>query len=266
MDKSKSASSGFFKILEKVIRSHPLLYYVARYFIRFTNIFEDDAHGVVLLNFKNKINIIDVGASDGIAARFFNKKLKVNKILCFEPNQSYIKILKGLKIKNLIVFPYGISQLNEKHIIYYPRYKFFTKNFDLIPYTFYKKSRLLEQIEIDFKFKKNLSIVKRLINLKKIQKIQYKISLIKIDVNGYEFSTVKGLKKIIEKDRPAMLVETDTTSLDKENEKIANFLKKFNYRKYRFSKNEQSFVEIKKRYPLNTYFLQKNHLKFIKKS
>ena len=63
-----------------------------------------------------------------------------------------------------------------------------------------------------------------------------------------------------------MLVETDTTSLDKENEKIANFLKKFNYRKYRFSKNEQSFVEIKKRYPLNTYFLQKNHLKFIKKS
>ena len=53
MDKSKSASSGFFKILEKVIRSHPLLYYVARYFIRFTNIFEDDAHGVVLLNFKN---------------------------------------------------------------------------------------------------------------------------------------------------------------------------------------------------------------------
>ena len=68
MDKSKSASSGFFKILEKVIRGHPLLYYVARYFVRFTNIFEDDAHGVVLLNFKNKINIIDVGASDGIAA------------------------------------------------------------------------------------------------------------------------------------------------------------------------------------------------------
>ena len=25
--------------------------------------------------FKNKINIIDAGASDGIAARFFNKKL-----------------------------------------------------------------------------------------------------------------------------------------------------------------------------------------------
>ena len=49
--------------------------------------------------------------------------------------------------------------------------------------------------------------------------------MIKIDVNGYEFSIVKGLKKIIEKDRPAMLVETDTTSLDKENEKIANFLK-----------------------------------------
>ncbi len=266
MDKSKSASSGFFKILEKIIRSHPLIYFVARYLVRFTNIFEDDAHGVVLLNFKKKINIIDVGASDGIAAKFFIKKLDVNKIICFEPNQAYVNILKGLNLNNLIVYPYGISHLGEKHTIYYPRYKFFKKNLDLITYTFYKKKRLLEQLEIDFKFKKNLSILKKSIYLKKVQKINYKISLIKIDVNGHEFSIVKGLREIIKRDKPAMLIETDTTSLDKENNKIANFLKKFNYEKYEFSKSGRSFSKIKSRYPLNTYFLQKDHLKFIKKS
>ena len=68
MNISKTASSGIFKIVEKIIRGHPLIYYILRYFVRFTNIFEEDAKGVKFLNFKKKINIIDVGASDGIAA------------------------------------------------------------------------------------------------------------------------------------------------------------------------------------------------------
>ena len=65
---SKTASSGVLKFFEKVIRSHPLVYFSFRYFIRYTNIFEDDAHGVSYLKLDKKINIIDVGASDGIAA------------------------------------------------------------------------------------------------------------------------------------------------------------------------------------------------------
>ena len=31
---------------------------------------------------------------DGIASKFFNRKLKINKIICFEPNKSYVKIWK----------------------------------------------------------------------------------------------------------------------------------------------------------------------------
>ena len=50
MNISKTASSGIFKIVEKIIRGHPLIYYILRYFVRFTNIFEEDAKGVKFLN------------------------------------------------------------------------------------------------------------------------------------------------------------------------------------------------------------------------
>ena len=97
MKKSKT-NSGVLSFIEKIVRSHPLVYITFRYLIKFTNIFEEDAFGLKKINFKNKINIIDVGASDGIASKFFINNLNVNKIICYEPNESYIKYLK--KIQN----------------------------------------------------------------------------------------------------------------------------------------------------------------------
>ena len=207
MKRSKT-NSGFLYIFEKIVRCHPLLYFVTRYLIRYTNIFEEDANGVSFLNLDKKVNIIDVGASDGIASKFFCRKLKINRIICFEPNKSYVKILKKLNIKNLIINPYGISQFDKYYEIFFPRYKFFSKNLDLITYTYYNKQTLLNQIDLDFKFKKNISIVQKKIHLKKIKKIETKIDLIKIDVNGHELSVVKGLSKIIKRDRPALIIET----------------------------------------------------------
>ena len=117
MKRSKT-NTGFLFFLEKIVRSHPLLYFIIRYFIRYTNIFEEDADGVTFLNLDRKVNIIDVGASDGIASKFFNRKLRINKIICFEPNKPYVRILKKLNIKNLVVNAYGIGQFNKYYEIY----------------------------------------------------------------------------------------------------------------------------------------------------
>ena len=252
---SKTASSGIFKFLEKIIRSHPLVYFIFRYLVRYTNIFEDDAHGVSYLNFHKKINIIDVGASDGIASKFFMKKLNVSNILCFEPNIPYVKILKKLNYKNMKVYDYGIGEKDANYKVFYPRYQFFKKNFDLVTYTFYDKKELQKQINQDFKFKRNINIVQKEIFLKKIDKLNLKISLIKIDVNGHELSVVKGLNNIIKKDKPALIIETDKNIY-----KIDNYLKKLNYKKYSFIRKKKSFEKIKNTYPLNTYFLQPFHL------
>ena len=126
MKRSKS-NSGFLYFLEKIVRSHPLLYFVIRSFIRYTNIFEEDANGVTFLNLTEKVNIIDVGASDGIASKFFNRKLKINKIICFEPNKPYARILKKLNIKNLTVNAYGIGQFNKYYEIFFLGINFFQK-------------------------------------------------------------------------------------------------------------------------------------------
>ena len=254
MRRSKT-NSGFLYFIEKIVRCHPLLYFVTRYFIRYTNIFEEDANGVSFLNLDRKVNIIDVGASDGIASKFFNRKLKINKIICFEPNKSYVRILKKMNIKNLIVNGYGVGQFNKYYEIFFPRYNFFSKNIDLVTYTYYNKKELLNRINLDFKFKNNISIVKKQIYLKRVKKMKTKVDLVKIDVNGHELSVVKGLDKIIKRDRPVLIIETgDDIKI------IEKHLKKYGFEKYLFLNKYNKFLKIKKKYPLNTYSLQKSHL------
>ena len=254
MNKS-STNSGLLKFFERIIRSHPLLYVLVRYFIRYTNIFEEDAVGVKHINFNNKINIIDVGASDGIASKFFINNLNVNKSICFEPNNFYVKILKKIKKNNLIIRPYAIGHKKNTMEIFFPRYKFFNINFDLIPYTYYNKLTLAKQLKLDFRFRKNIRIIKQKLRINKINNLKYKIDLIKIDVNDNGLSVVKCLERIIKKDQPALLIETDSDI-----KKIIRILKKYKYNKYAFSNKKNKFEKINNKFPLNTYFLREKHL------
>jgi FkbM family methyltransferase len=255
MKRSKT-NSGFLYFFEKIVRCHPLLYFVARYLIRYTNIFEEDANGVSFLNLNKRVNIIDVGASDGIASKFFLNNLSVKKIYCFEPDKTYVKILQNLKKKQLIIKPYGIGIKNFESDIFMPRYRFLKKNYDLTTYSFFDKFYLNKQINLDFKFRKNISIIKKKIHIKKINKINTNIDLIKIDTNGYEMQVIKGLKSIISYSKPVIILETNQDIL-----KIKNFLKEHSYNDYYYDVKEKKLKRVKKKYPLNTFFLQKKHLK-----
>ena len=54
------SQTGLLKPIERLIRSHPLIYLIVRNLIRYTNIFEDDAKAVKYIQFnKEKINLID---------------------------------------------------------------------------------------------------------------------------------------------------------------------------------------------------------------
>ena len=112
-------NEGFLSVLEKIIRAHPLIYIIFRVLIRFTNIFEKDFDGVKLINFKQKVNILDIGASDGIATKFFNNNLNTGTIFCFEPNKYYVDILKKIKIKNVVIKPFAIGNQNSHITIFF---------------------------------------------------------------------------------------------------------------------------------------------------
>ena len=126
-------NEGFLSILEKIIRSHPLIYIIFRVLIRFTNIFEKDFNGVKLINFKQKVNILDIGASDGIATKFLHNNLNTGTIYCFEPYKKYVDILKKIKIKNLVIKPFAIGNQNSYVTIFFPRYKFLIRFLILLP-------------------------------------------------------------------------------------------------------------------------------------
>jgi FkbM family methyltransferase len=253
MRQSKT-NEGILSFFEKIIRSHPLTYFLLRSLVKFTNIFEQDFDGIKLLNLNNKVNIIDVGASDGIASKFFSRILNIGSIICFEPNKRYVNELKKINIKNLIIKPFAIGNMNGYKTIFFPRYKFFFWNFDLVTYTHYSK-KLLNHFLLDFKFRENISIIKEKIFIKKIKKINKKIDLIKIDTNGFELSVIQGIIHIIKKDRPALIIE-----LNQDEKKIEQLLKKFSYKAYYYSINKKKLTFKKKKYSTNKYYLQKNHL------
>ncbi len=98
-----------------------------------------------------------------------------------------------------------------------------------------------DKINSDFKFKKNISIVEHKIYLKKIKKIKTKIDLIKIDVNGHELSVIKGLSKIIQRDKPALIIETgDDIKI------IEKYLKKYGFKNIFSQINLAGFIKLKK--------------------
>lgn len=235
MKKSKTVS-GFLGIVESFVRKRPILYYFLRNIIVYFNIFEEDFHGFKkIIKKKQPINIIDVGASDGISAKFFLRNFNVNNIYCYEPFNKFNSKLSNLKKKyeSIIINNYGISNENRNLKIFIPEYFFLNKKFKLLTYAFYNLDELKNQLILDFGKNHKLKINSLSIKLKKFKRIYKKIDIIKIDVNGHEFSIICALQEQIVCDSPIIIFESNS-----ENKKIFDLLVKFNYEFFVFKNNK----------------------------
>jgi FkbM family methyltransferase len=222
----KNTQTGFLKIIENLVLIHPLFYLICRKFAQYFSIYESDMHSLKKF-IKKKINIIDIGASDGISAKYFIKNFKVNKIYCYEPNKIYSKNLEDLKKKYLgkiILRKFGISSKNKKECVYIPYYRFFSKIYYLSSWAFYSLDLLKKNIKFVFFFYKSIKIIKKYIHLRKFNLIKKKIDLIKIDTNGYEYEIIKSLQKQIVRDRPFIIIENNHQKY-----RIIKNLKKYDY-------------------------------------
>ena len=65
---------------------------------------------------------------------------------------------------------------------------------------------------------------------------------------------LKGLIKIIFKNKPAIILESNQDIT-----KIEKLLRNYSYKSYYFSVTENELKKVKNKYPLNTFFLQKKH-------
>jgi len=224
--KQNTTHVGLLGFIEKIIRLIPIIYVLFRSLVKYTNYFEDDFYYLKKIFKKNKINIIDVGASDGISSKFFLNNFNVNKIFCFEPQKTFYPDLIDLKKKNskIKIFKYGLGRKENDQTLFVPYTSFFGKIFYLSTYTFPKKKDLLKQIKLDFLIPPEIEKIK--IKLKKFKPTKDKIDLIKIDTNGSEYDVIISLIRLIKKYKPVLIIENNDIK------NINNFLTKYGYQKY----------------------------------
>ena len=81
INKRNTTNTGLFGLFEKLIRFIPHIYLVIRLIVKFTNYFEEDFYYLKKIFKNTRINIIDIGASDGISALFFIRITQFIRIL-----------------------------------------------------------------------------------------------------------------------------------------------------------------------------------------
>jgi len=222
----KNTQTGFLKIIENLVLIHPIFYLICRKFAQHFSIYESEMNNLKKY-INKKINIIDIGASDGISSKYFIKNFNIDKIYCFEPNKIYYRNLENLKkkyLKKIILHKFGISTKKKKEHVFIPYYNFLNVKFYLSSWAFYDLNLLKKNIKFVFFFYSSVKIIKKYIYLKKFTLINKKINLIKIDTNGYEYEIIKSLKKQIVRDRPFIIVENNHQKY-----RIIKYLKKYNY-------------------------------------
>ena len=231
MIKKNTANSGLLGFIEKLLRIIPHVYLIFRPLIKFTNFFEEDFFYLKKIFKNKKINIIDVGASDGISALFFIRNLKPKKIYCYEPQKIFYRKLINLKkkYKFLKLFNYGLGNKISNETVYYPFVKIFNKKFVLFAYSFPVKKELEKQINLDFLIKPKIYQDK--ITIKKFKIPKDKINLIKIDTNGSELEVITSIMRLLKRDKPVLIIENNNIN------KIYKKVKFLKYKKFYVDSN-----------------------------
>ena len=222
---------------ERYIKKKPLLFYFASNLLGsldFLLPYETDWYFFKNINIKRNEIIFDIGAHHGESVKVL-RRFFYNTIYCFEPNKRAFEKLKIVtkKFKNIKIFNFGISSKESNQILYTPKIKNFF--FDILSSAnLVSVKKNLSRVGFDIsKFKFQKEIVK----FKKINKSIKRVCIIKIDVEGFEFEVIKGIKKIIEQNKPLIFIEYHKTSF----ESINRYLK--DYKKFYFNNFENKLIE-----------------------
>lgn len=247
-------------LLEKLIKSDIKLLLISDRIIekfKFLLPYEEDWYFFKYYKISKSSNIIDIGAHWGESAITFSKFYPNNKIISFEPNifafQRLKENTKNLKIK---ILNYGIGKEKFSNL-YFPYYK----NYQLSLWGSQKLKKLKKRIEnYTFLNNKKLKYKKLKFFFKKFPRVNNKISIIKIDVEGEELNVIKMIKNVIKKDKPLLFIEHNFSNFNQ----VRLILKKQGYKSYYFDKNNlnkiskktdvKNLLSLKKKRTINIIF------------
>lgn len=165
---------------------------------------------------------IDIGTNKGIYLYQAEKVVKTGKIYGFEPNKSLVNYIKPL-FPQVKLFTYAVSSQTGTSVLNIPRKG---NGLQDTRASLEAMGDEVEKIEIqtitldDWSKKENVS----------------KIDLIKIDVEGHEFDSIKGCENILKTIKPIFIIEIELRHAHYPINEIFDFIINFGYEVFYFDR------------------------------
>ncbi len=190
-----------------------------------TGTYEDEINKAIRLSLKTGGVALDIGANIGLQSlRMSQAAGSDGKVIAFEPLQYLQKKFKkniGLnKANNIILLPYALSDQESK-----AEFKIDPNTWNQGAFSIAGKQDGTELQNVEIKIGDDIPEIKALSRL----------DLIKIDVEGFEFQVMKGLKNTLQKFKPRIIFEYDMKYWPANGQDIAecfNFLTSLGYKVY----------------------------------
>ncbi len=212
---------------------------------------------------------IDIGANYAYYTVRLARLCK--KVYAFEPIPFTYKVcdmlVKHYKLKNTILYNKGVGDKNEWHKFTIP-----VTDFGAISAGqahFGERDDNLEGREKHVKFTKNQVVDCEVIALDSLINNFTNIKFIKIDIEGAEYFALKGMRGIIEKFKPVVLIEINPFFLKGFNiseQQIKDLITNLEYQLFIYDAHSKKLKQWQKPFEENNYILiHKNELKDFQK-
>ena len=131
---------NFIFFFENLSRKYLIIYFILRYLfiLIFRGIlYEKQANGFKILKNKKNLQLIDIGANDGLSSSFFLDCFYKSKIYIFEPLNLINNVLKSKNNNKIKKFDIGLGNKNSFNYLNIPyfHFLFFKKRFYLSAYS-----------------------------------------------------------------------------------------------------------------------------------
>lgn len=235
-------------LLERFGRMSLMFYSLSRFlFISLFKgiLYEKEADGFKLIKKKNKLNIVDIGANDGLSSSFFLNNFNNSKIIIFEPLKNSLVNLKEINNNKIKIYEVALGDKNEKKFLNTPYYFFFGTSLKIYLSAYSTISNINKKIynlnnELkSFYFYKKILKERNKVSIMKLDNYYLKPDIIKLDIEGYEDRVIVGAKKIIKKNKPIMYIERPTLYSIK-------FLRSIGYKMYVYDMYKKEMINVKK--------------------
>ena len=205
-------------------------------------LWDEEICKLIVNNVENGTDVLDIGASIGLISLGISQLLKqtdkkINKIHCFEPDIRSFEMLKiNLNDKtNVNFYPFALGDtfkmatMTNNNYNKGTNYIFETNENNLI------NNYMFDQSNCQNCFEKIHNTIIPIISLDSIDYLFInKVSVIKIDIEGYEFHFLMGAKNFIKNHKPIIIIEIAGCN----NELVFNVLAEYGYNKHEKINNE----------------------------